>query len=105
MQNLEFTTHHAGTGTHAAGGEDRIAQFFQRGIRLLSHSRPNDGRIRFEGAVGSAGEGVRCEVASFTPTPPPVLDRAQADLKMLGDLRLRKLALLDHGNHAFPQIE
>jgi hypothetical protein len=101
---VQFPTHHTHTGMHIRFAVDGITQFFQRSIRLFSHERADDRGAGGQSAGRPSGGATRRKVVRFTPTPPPILNRAQTDLKMLGDLRLRILALFKQGDDPFAKI-
>lgn len=80
-------------------------QFFKGGIGLAFHGRTDHRFAGFQSTFGTTGIRLRGEAARFAPKPPPILDRAQTDPKMLGDAGLGKITLVEHGNHTFAEIK
>lgn len=89
---------------HAGLRFDLLAQFLQGRIGVLGDRLPNHGFTRFQGAGGTGGTGLGGQTARFTPETPPVFNGRIANVKVLGNVRLRRPAFQHFGNHAFAKI-
>ena len=70
------------------GRNDPVAQFGQRGIRLLRHCGPQYLQLLCEVALPATGVGLRRATPTAAPALPEFLDKRAADTKACGDRAL-----------------